>query len=89
MGWQFSFQGYNDTQPEIYSWEDWKRELQAGGKIFNEYGEEKSFEEFVEIVEFKQTAPNNHYDWCHSAGHDMDNGWKDEEGYAFGFRDFS
>lgn len=99
-GWEFSFQGHNNEDyPEIYSFEDWKRELQADGKIFSEYGEEISFEDFVKLVEEKQNGkwndrPNlNHYDWCkeHSEerGYSMDNDWKDKEGYSFTFSEFS
>ncbi len=57
-GWQFSFQGYREDEdiPKIASFEDWKRELQADGKIFDEYGREMSFEEFVEYVERRQTG---------------------------------
>ena len=91
MGWQFSFQGYSgfEDNPKIKSFEDWKRELQADGKIFDEYGRELTFEEFVELVEKSQTEKLNHYDWCHKQGYDMGNDWKDPEEYAFGFRDFS
>jgi hypothetical protein len=92
-GWQFSFQGYDDIQPNILSFEDWKRELQEG-KIFTEYGEEISFENFVELVESKHKPFNkNHYDYCvaeHKArGYDMSRDWKDGEGYSFTFSEFS
>jgi hypothetical protein len=95
MGWQFSFQGYTsyDDNPKIKSFEDWKRELQADGKIFDEYGRELTFEEFVELVESKNKAPNNHYDYCKkeaaNRGYDMLNDWKDDEGYSFSGADFS
>ena len=95
MGWQFSFQGYTsyDDNPKIKSFEDWKRELQADGKIFDEYGRELTFEEFVELVESKNAAPNNHYDYCMkdstTRGYSMDNDWKDDEGYSFSSSDFS
>ena len=100
-GWQFSFQGYRVEQhcPAIMSFEDWKRELQAEGKIFDENGKETSYEEFVKLVEDKKDGqynerPNlNHYDYCLSKhkerGFNMDNDWKDDEGYAFTFSEFS
>jgi hypothetical protein len=101
MGWEFSFQGYNESQPEIYSFEDWKRELQADGKIFDEYGQEISFEDFVKLVEDKKISkgrdkskPNiNHYDYCFAEheerGYDMKNSWKDDKGHSFTFTEFS
>ena len=71
-GWDFTFQGYNfvESQPKISSWEDWKRELKDNGKIFDEYGRELSFDEFVAFVEenhngsFKDRPNLNHYDYC-------------------------
>lgn len=95
MGWQFSFQGYMgyEENPKIQSFEDWKRELLADGKIFDEYGKEFSLKEFVDLVESKKTAPNHHYDYCmkHSAvrGYDMSNDWKDDNGHAFTSSEFS
>jgi len=95
MGWQFSFQGYIsfDDNPKIKSFEDWKRELQADGKIFDEYGRELTFKEFVELVESKNAAPNNSYDYCMkdstTRGYSMDNDWKDEAGFSFSNVEFS
>ncbi len=96
-GWEFSFQGYDaeHRRPVIMSFENWKREFQADGKIFNEYGEEISFDDFVKLVEDKQggtfnNRPNlNHYDYCVEQGHDIGNDYKDDEGYSFSLRDFS
>lgn len=86
-GWQFSFQGYRDIMPAIRSFLDWKRELESGGKIFDEYNREVSFDEFVEFVESKQSEPNNHHDFCGESNTDED--WKDPEGYLFSTREFS
>ena len=99
-GWQFSFQGYNKCGdiPQIASFEDWKRELQTKGVIYNEYGEYILFEDFVKMVEDKQTGkfndkPNlNHYDYCldnKERVFDMSDDWKDDEGYSFTSREFS
>lgn len=100
-GWEFSFQGYigEENNPKIMSFEDWKRELQADGKIFTEYGEEVSFEDFVKLVEDKKEGqwrekPNlNHYDYCLSKskerGYTMTNDWKDEDGHSFTGCEFS
>jgi hypothetical protein len=91
MGWKFSFQGYAgiEDNPKIQSFEDWKRELQADGKIFDEYGREMPFDEFVEFVEKKEEQPNNHYDWCSKEGYDMSRDWKDDAGFSFSSSDFS
>lgn len=96
-GWEFSFQGYNkqEDNPRIQSFEDWKRELQADGKIFDEYGKEYSFEEFVALVESKKNGKfndrlnMNHYDNCNKQGFNMYNDWKDKEGHSFTGCDFS
>ncbi len=95
-GWQFSFQGYREHNiPKIASFRDWKRELQADGKIFDEYGEEMSFEDFVKMVENKQydkfnsEANMNHYDYCVKSGYNVSNDWKDKEEYSFTSADFS
>ena len=88
-GWQFSFQGYVNDIPRIESFEDWKRELLTEGKIFDEYSREISFENFVKLVEGKQSQSKNHYDYCKKEGYNMDNDWKDKEGYSFTKAEFS
>ena len=94
-GWQFSFQGYDAEQhrPAIMSFEDWKRELQAEGKIFDEYGGVISLDDFIKRVEDKRSQPNNHYDYCLSnhkeQGFDMSRDWKDDEGHPFSYSEFS
>jgi hypothetical protein len=93
-GWEFSFQGYNEDI-EIYSWEDWKKVLKEKGKIFNEYGEEISYEEFVKLVEdskggeYNGRLNTNHYDYCEKDGCITNNDWKDPEGHSFSLSDFS
>jgi len=97
-GWQFSFQGYEDA-PEILSYKDWLRVLWQSlmidktGKIFNEYNKEMSYDDFVEMVKKKQSGPHNQYDEvqkeCKERGYSIQNDWKDEEGYAFTFAEFS
>jgi len=84
-GWQFNFWGDDN----IKSFKDWKEVLKLGGKIFDEYGTELSFKDFIYLVEFKQNQPKNHYDYCTEQGYDMRNDWKDEEGYAFTSSEFS
>ncbi len=94
-GWQFNFQGYDgkDGDPKILSFKDWLNYLCNRGKIFSEYDEEITVENFVELVKSKQSQPNNHYDYCKEhhkeQGFSMSNDWKDSEGYAFTSADFS
>lgn len=96
-GWQFSFKGYvgYEDVPKIQSFEDWKRELQADGQIFTEYGEEVSYEDFVKLVKDKKTGkwgdkPNmNHYNHCKAAGYNTAQDWKDEQGHSFTGCEFS
>jgi len=90
-GWKFSFQGYieNEDNPKIQSFEDWKKELQADGKIFDEYGTEFPFEEFVSIVENREVEALNHFDWCSKEGYDMSRDWKDDKGFSFSSSEFS
>ena len=45
VGWEFQFQAYE----EIRSWKDWKKELRVG-RIFDEYGREMSYYDFVMMV---------------------------------------
>ena len=93
-GWQFSFRGYRspEYQPPITSFEDWKKELQIEGKIFDEYGREISYEDFVALVEKKRSETYNQYDYCkeHSAWRNIDEtDWKDDEGHPFSSTEFS
>lgn len=87
-GWTFSFHGTE----EVRSWEDWKKVLQSGGKIFDEYGDEKSFEEMRRVVENRSHPRGllNHFDYCavHHPEHNREN-WKDDEGHSFSPGEFS
>lgn len=94
-GWQFSFRAYNDDEgrPIIASWEDWKNVL-AGlkhGRIFDEYGREWSYDDFVAKVETTK-GKQNHYDYLRESPNygsaflkDM---WKDAEGWDFSLTEF-
>ena len=97
-GWEFSFQGYNaeEHRPAIMSFEDWKRELQADGKIFDEYGTEISVDDFIKLVEDKKGGtyndkPNlNHYEYLSKQTvYDMSEEWKDPDGHSFTSSEFS
>jgi len=94
VGWQFCFRGYDgEEQPLISSFEDWKKELEVDGKIFDEYGRELTFKEFIELVESMKTALSNHYDHCmkeaKNRSYDMSRNWKDNEGFSFMGYEFS
>jgi hypothetical protein len=80
-GWFFAFQAHD--KPYIYSVKDWERELKTG-RIFNEYGEEVSSEDFWEIVKRKKKEPHNHALECPSV-----DDWVDENGNSFSRRWFS
>ena len=94
-GWKFFFQGYTGYKdvPKIASFEDWKKELQADGKIFDEYGVEVLYEDFVRLVESKNEELKKHYDFIkeNAAKHgwDISNDWRDDEGYSFTRSEFS
>ncbi len=86
-GWQFSFRGHNDDKgnPIIASWQDWKNVLSGlrHGRIFDEYGEEWSYDEFTAKVETTK-GKQNHYDYLndspqYGASYLIDM-WKDAEG---------
>lgn len=92
-GWQFSFRGYNDDEgkPLVASWEDWKNVLKIG-RIFDKYGREWSYDDFVAKVE-KTKGKQNHYDYLRDSPNygasylqDM---WKDAEGWDFSTTGFS
>jgi hypothetical protein len=105
-GWEFSFRGYKDrteyrdggmnkkTVKGITSWKQWKKILKRG-KIFDEYGTQWNYSEFVEKVEMSR-APGfqNHYNYTIEAGHQhMYNNfhaenWKDDDGWSFSSTEF-
>jgi len=73
-GWTFHFRGYrgewSDIGEEILSLEDWINYIKkTPGKIFNEYGEETSLEELLELIESKREAKFHHVDLALRAAH--------------------
>ena len=89
-GWQFSFRGYNaeEHRPAILSFKDWKRELK-NGKIFDEYGREMPYEDFLAFVEEKKSQPNNHFDYCVKNNLSRETDFKDPDGHSFSNTEFS
>jgi hypothetical protein len=75
-GWKFLFRGY----PDIRSYQDWLKRLEAGGEITDEYGRMHTLDEFREMVEclLKDDECYHHPD-----------AWRDAEGYDFCDSEFS
>lgn len=85
-GWKFLFQEVNkyndfDEDLEIHTYKQWKDFLENNDEIviLNEYDEEISVKEFLQLVEKKQKTNNiNNFDDC-----------KNIDGYRFSDRNFS
>ena len=93
-GWTFNFHGERDKNPEfnplgetIVSFADWKKRLKIG-RIFDEYDEEISFEDFVKLIESKRNEKNNHTLYCRE-NHPEQKCWIDENGHSFSEGEFS
>jgi len=81
MGWKFLFK----WNPEYYrSWDELRGWL-LDKTIFDEYGEEVSYGEFVHRVESKQFAPSNK--WHYGEYSDAD--YKIVDEYEFFDKEFS
>ena len=87
VGWKFLFHEVNigecefDYSVEIHTFEQWKEFLENNNDILilNEYDEEVSVKEFLELVKEKQKENNKHnFEYC-----------KNVNGYRFSDRDFS
>lgn len=95
-GWTFSFHGEREIDPEmnplnemITSFSDWKTRLKDS-KIFNEYDEEISLTEFLQLVEDKRDEKNNQTTYCRIEHPDYaKNCWLDDEGNSFSEGEFS
>ena len=82
-GWKFLFQEVNkynsfDSDLEIHTFEQWKEFLENNNEIviLNEYDEEVSVKDFLDLVEEKQKEKHDEYS-------------KNVNGYRFTDRDFS
>jgi len=97
FGWEFCFQGYDDyhNKGAIRSISDWKEHL-LKGKIFDEYDQEISYDDFFKLIQKKKEyfedgeKPLNNYYYC-LAEHPgiMDDEWIDDEGNSFSSAGFS
>ena len=93
FGWQFSFQGLVDEEmkPVVSTYKEWKDRL-LSGRIFDEYGREIGYQDFLDLVERSQSDKLNHYDYCvehHPTVIAQCTEWKDNEGYSFTSTNFS
>lgn len=84
-GWRFIFRGYEGLK----TWSDWKKKLEGSEDIFDEYGDQVSYDSFVKMVE-ESTSGKSHYQYL------MENWrcclsteWEDNEGFSFTSLDFS
>jgi hypothetical protein len=97
-GWAFSFQGYKWNN--LTSWKQWK-EFLKNQQIIDEYGDDVSYEEFINMVETYK-APDfvredGHVNLQHNNQGKIDKqpwfnpeyDWDDEDGYSFTSREFS
>jgi hypothetical protein len=94
-GWTFSFHGERNPESNslggvVISFSDWKSRLRKG-KIFDEYGDEISFNEFIELVEMKKDEKNNQTKHCRVShpAYAKENCWLDEDGNSFSEGEFS
>ncbi len=96
-GWAFSFHGIVGTEAEdseiepIASWEDWKILLKKPGtEIFNEYGDEMDYAEFIDSIDITEQG-KNHTIYCRISHpeHAKRDCWLDEAGHSFQCGEFS
>lgn len=90
------FQGYAEdgdwSKPIIASWQDWKRELLAGGKIIDEYGTEWPSHSFIAAVESQPIiSRTRQYRWMCAHEHQIGLGhdWLCADDFSFTSSEFS
>ena len=86
-GWTFSFHGTDS----IRSWNDWQTELKRSTtRIYDEYGERISYEDFAKLVEERKYQPNNHAAQCLNGtiNDKYTTHWLDAEGNSFSEGEF-
>jgi len=96
IGWEFSFQGYEEdtyyNTPQLLSKKEWFEYLFLNSDlIYNEEDKQIEFLEFVKIVldSKKNTDNKNHYDYCKNSNYDLSDLLLDEEGFSISLTDFS
>lgn len=94
MGWEFHFQGYcegEDAAPfPLKSWKDYRSFLSMPDvQIRNDYGDVLTLDEFAELVNGTK-GRKNHLDYCQIEHPDYAKSlWQDDEGFCFGYGEFS
>lgn len=101
-GWEFNFQAIEEDDyyniPKISTKKQWFEYLiNHKDEIFNEYDENISFREFIEIVETASPGTIrkdghkllNHYDECIRKDGYCNHSYKDEDGYNMSTVEFS
>ena len=58
-GWAFLLQGYDDENHKIKSFADWKKILKSAKRIYNEDGNDVSYEEMIGIILKKSVVRTN------------------------------
>ena len=88
-GWQFSFRAHTDSEMRLIigSWNCWKMALTTGS-IFDEYGKEWSYADFVAKVEATKDGLS-HYDEMARTWAVTEDDWKDSDGWSFTNGEFS
>lgn len=78
-GWTFLFYG----TPEVRSWQEWLRVLEADGEIRDEEGGVVTLDDFKRMVETQRTASLHHARECPVGC------WTDPDGHSFSGYEFS
>lgn len=77
-GWKFLFHGTGD----IRSWQEWKKLLQRGGVIYDQYKRVLSPRELCEVVETEQGR--DHTEFCLTRlPRPVSRPWHDKDGFLF------
>jgi hypothetical protein len=79
-GWTFSFHA-TDTEK---SWADWRKRLEAGGVIRDEYGDTVALAKFAAMVDRKRQSPRHH-----AREYPQYGSYTDPEGHSFSPGEFS
>ena len=100
-GWEFHFQAYYEDEyyrtPELKSKQQWMEYIFLNSdSIYDEYDDNVSLEEFIELLELKKPGSVrehdnhknlNHHNECKKSGYKYT--YNDNEGWSFSTTDFS
>lgn len=88
-GWTFSFHAVAEMKTAKEHMAYYQYLVSVGWQIFNDYGEELTFNEFNCMVEAKKNSPHNQEREYPSNIEWGKNGWLDPEGNSFSAGEFS